>query len=82
MSQVTVGENEGIESALRRFKRSVAKAGIFSDLRRIRHHETPVEKYKLKLKQRSRNRRRLSTASEAIQISGSKRHAFLNGDQL
>ena len=58
MSQVTVGENEGIESALRRFKRSVAKAGIFSDLRRIRHHETPVEKYKRKLKQRSRNRRR------------------------
>ena len=55
MSQVTVGENEGIESALRRFKRSVAKAGIFSDLRRIRHHETPVEKYKRKLKQRSRN---------------------------
>ena len=60
MSQVTVGENEGIESALRRFKRSVAKAGIFSDLRRIRHHETPVEKYKRKLKQRSRNRRRWS----------------------
>ena len=58
MSQVTVGENEGIESALRRFKRSFAKAGIFSDLRRIRHHETPVEKYKRKLKQRSRNRRR------------------------
>ena len=43
MSQVTVGENEGIESALRRFKRSVAKAGIFSDLRRIRHHETRGE---------------------------------------
>ena len=40
MSQVTVGENEGIESALRRFKRSVAKAGIFSDLRRIRHHDS------------------------------------------
>lgn len=56
MSQVTVGENEGIESALRRFKRSVAKAGIFSDLRRIRHHETPVEKYKRKLQQRRRRR--------------------------
>ena len=63
MSQVTVGENEGIESALRRFKRSVAKAGIFSDLRRIRHHETPVEKYKRKLKQRSRNRRRSASTS-------------------
>ena len=67
MSQVTVGENEGIESALRRFKRSVAKAGIFSDLRRIRHHETPVEKYKRKLKQRSRNRH----ADPALFVAGS-----------
>ena len=57
MSQVTVGENEGIESALRRFKRSVAKAGIFSALRRIRPHATPVAKSNRKLQQRSRNRR-------------------------
>jgi small subunit ribosomal protein S21 len=28
MTQVVVGENEGIESALRRFKRQVSKAGI------------------------------------------------------
>ena len=52
MAQVTVGENEGVESALRRFKRAVSKAGIFSDLKRIRHHETPVEKYKRKAQQR------------------------------
>ena len=58
MPIVKVRENEPFDVALRRFKRSVAKAGIFSDLRRIRHHETPVEKYKRKLKQRSRNRRR------------------------
>ena len=58
LTQVTVGENEGIESALRRFKRQVSKAGIFSDLKRIRHHETPVEKYKRKLQQRRRSRRR------------------------
>ena len=38
MTQVTVGENEGIESALRRFKRQVSKAGIFADLKRLRHH--------------------------------------------
>ena len=31
MTQVTVGENEGIESALRRFKRQVSKSGIFAD---------------------------------------------------
>ena len=33
MTQVTVGENEGIESALRRFKRQVSKSGIFADLK-------------------------------------------------
>ena len=52
MTQVTVGENEGIESALRRFKRQVSKAGIFADLKRLRHHETPIEKYKRKAQQR------------------------------
>ena len=46
MTQVTVGENEGIESALRRFKRQVSKSGIFADLKRLRHHETPVENIK------------------------------------
>ena len=57
MSQVTVGENEGIESALRRFKRSVAKAGIF--LICVGSATTRcLLKYKRKLKQRSRNRRR------------------------
>ena len=56
MTQVTVGENEGIESALRRFKRQVSKAGIFADLKRLRHHETPVEKYKRKAQQRRRRR--------------------------
>ena len=54
MTQVTVGENEGIESALRRFKRQVSKAGIFADLKRLRHHETPIEKYKRKAQQRRR----------------------------
>ncbi len=56
MTQITVGENEGIESALRRFKRQAARAGIFGDLRRIRHHETPIEKYKRKAQQRRRRR--------------------------
>ena len=38
MTQVTVGENEGIESALRRFKRQVSKSGIFADLKRLSLH--------------------------------------------
>jgi small subunit ribosomal protein S21 len=63
MAQIIVGENEEIESALRRFKRQVSKAGIFQDMRKKRHFETPLEKAKRKeiakhkqRKQRSRHR--------------------------
>ncbi|HEY9675559.1 MAG TPA: 30S ribosomal protein S21 [Waterburya sp.] len=48
MTQIVVGQNEAIESALRRFKRQVSKAGILTDARRHRHFETPVEKRKRK----------------------------------
>jgi small subunit ribosomal protein S21 len=37
-----------IESALRRFKRQVSKAGILADVKRYRHFETPLEKKKRK----------------------------------
>ena len=33
-----------------------SKAGIFADLKRLRHHETPIEKYKRKAQQRRRRR--------------------------
>jgi small subunit ribosomal protein S21 len=48
MTQIILGENEGIESALRRFKREVSKAGIFPDMRKNRHFETPIQKRKRK----------------------------------
>ncbi|HEY9908250.1 MAG TPA: 30S ribosomal protein S21 [Thermosynechococcaceae cyanobacterium] len=48
MTQVLLGENEGIDSALRRFKRQVSKAGILADLKSHRHFETPLEKQKRK----------------------------------
>jgi hypothetical protein len=35
MTQVVVGQNEAIESALRRFKRQVAKAGIYADIKKL-----------------------------------------------
>lgn len=57
MTQVVVGENEGIESALRRFKRQVSKAGILADVRRNRHFETPIEKRKRKAIAARRKRR-------------------------
>lgn len=56
MTQVVVGQNENIESALRRFKRQVSKAGIFADIKRLRHHETPIEKRKRKAVARRKKR--------------------------
>lgn len=57
MTQVVLGENEGIESALRRFKRQVSRAGIFPDLKKHRHFETPLEKAKRKAIARRRSKR-------------------------
>lgn len=48
MTQIIPGESEGIDSMLRRFKRAVSKAGIFPDMRKHRHFETPIEKRKRK----------------------------------
>jgi small subunit ribosomal protein S21 len=58
MAQVILGENEGIESALRRFKRQVSRAGIFPDMKKHRHFETPIEKRKRKAMARIKQRRK------------------------
>jgi small subunit ribosomal protein S21 len=55
-----VGQNEGIESALRRFKRQVSQAGIFPDLKKHRHFETPIEKRKRKAVARQKERSRFA----------------------
>jgi small subunit ribosomal protein S21 len=48
MTQIVLGDNEGIDSALRRFKREVSKAGILADVKKNRNFETPQEKRKRK----------------------------------
>jgi small subunit ribosomal protein S21 len=58
MTQVILGENEGIESALRRFKRQVSKAEIFPDMKKHRHFETPLQKRKRKALARHKQRKR------------------------
>ncbi len=60
MAQVILGENEGIESALRRFKRKVSRAGIFPDMKKNRYFETPGEKRKRKEMAKFKSRRRRS----------------------
>lgn len=37
MSEVRVRENESLESALRRFKRKTAMAGVMSEIRKREH---------------------------------------------
>ena len=60
MTQVILGEDEGIESGLRRFKRKVSQAGIFPDMRKNRHFETPIQKRKRKAVARRKQRKHRS----------------------
>ena len=48
MSEVRVKENESLDSALRRFKRSCAKSGVMSELRKREHYEKPSVRRKKK----------------------------------
>lgn len=48
MSEVKVGKNESLDNALRRFKKSCAKAGVISECRRREHYEKPSVKRKKK----------------------------------
>jgi len=60
LAQVTVGQDEHIEAALRRFKRKVSRAGVFADMKKHRHFETPAEKEKRKAIARNRQRKNRS----------------------
>ena len=48
MSEVKVKENESLDSALRRFKRSCAKDGIMGEVRKREHYDKPSVKRKKK----------------------------------
>ena len=48
MSSVTVKEGGSLDSALRRFKRNCAKAGIQQEIRKREHYEKPSVKRKKK----------------------------------
>jgi small subunit ribosomal protein S21 len=63
MAQVVPGEDESIESMLRRFKQRVSKAGIFADMKKHRYFETPIEKRKRKEVARRKLRRKMKGSS-------------------
>lgn len=48
MSETKVRKNETIDSALRRFKRTLAKDGVLAEVRKRKHYEKPSVRRKKK----------------------------------
>lgn len=65
MPSVRVKENESFEMALRRFRRSCEKAGVFSEMRKREHYEKPTEIRKRKAA--AARKRQLKKVARAMQ---------------
>ncbi len=48
MAEICLGENESIDSAIRRFKKKIQKAGILSEVKRRERYEKPSLRRKRK----------------------------------
>ncbi len=48
MTEIKVGENESLDNALKRFKRSCAKSGVIGEVRKREHYEKPSVRRKKK----------------------------------
>ena len=67
MSTIKVGENESVESALRRFKRKCSRDGIIGDLRKKEFYESPSVKRRKKseaARKRNNNYERANSAKD------------------
>ena len=58
MSEVRARENESLESALKRVKRSCAKAGVIAEVRKREHYESPSVKRRKKSEAARKNKKR------------------------
>ena len=58
MSESQVKENESNDSALNRFKRSCAKAGVLAEVRKREHYESPSVKRRKKSEAARKNKKR------------------------
>jgi small subunit ribosomal protein S21 len=48
VSEVRIGKNESLDSALRRFRRECQRSGVFSEVRKHEHYEKPSVRRKKK----------------------------------
>ena len=58
MTEVRIKENESLESALKRFKRSCAKAGVTAEVKKREHYVSPSLKRKQKSEAARKNKRK------------------------
>lgn len=58
MSEIYVKENESLDNALKRFKRSCAKAGVIAEVRKREHYESPSVKRRKKSEAARKNRKK------------------------
>ena len=73
MSEVRVKENESLDSALKRFKRSCAKAGVLADLRKKEYYQSPS----VKRRKKSEAARKNKTKSIDKDLNGFLKSGFL-----
>lgn len=48
VSEVRIGKNESLDSALRRFKKQCQRSGVLSEIRKREHYEKPSVRRKKK----------------------------------
>ena len=58
MSEIHVREGESLENALKRFKRSCAKAGVIAEVRKREHYESPSVKRRKKSEAARKNNKK------------------------
>ena len=56
MSEIYVKENESLDSALKRFKRSCQKSGVMADLRKKEYYQSPSVKRRKKSEAARKNK--------------------------
>ena len=56
MSEIYVKENESLDNALKRFKRSCAKSGVLADLRQKEYYQSPSVKRRKKSEAARKNK--------------------------
>jgi len=54
LTEIRVGKDETLDSALRRFKRQVKRSGILTDAKRHEHYEKPSQKRRRRAARRKR----------------------------